>query len=189
MPTSPISIYPYRLTPLKQWPLDHKSLDNTTRCHLDMGTPVGKYPGSEFQLPPKKQLPDLTHLSSPKTPFSFMLLPDEIKLHIMAYVKINSPDTFLVLQLVHPWFKASIWDAEILQASLLSAEMKASELARLFTNTLTCFTCLETLPSTVFAPESRIPPMHLGGPDAHRRRCIDCEERLGPINRLTVCVS
>lgn len=103
-----------------------------------------------------------------------MLLPDEIKLCIVAYMKVDSPYTFLALRLVHPWFNATISEAERLEIRLLVIERKASGLTRLFANTLTCFTCLKALPMAAFAEASRTTPMDLGGSEAHRRCCIDC---------------
>lgn len=127
----------------------------------------------EFQLPPKKELPRPTPFSHPKTPFPFMILPDEMKLRIVAYVKVDSPHTFLALRLVHPWFNATISEAERSEI-LLIIERKASGLTRLFANTLTCFTCLKALPMAAFAEASRTTPMDLGGSEAHRRCCVDC---------------
>ncbi|KAL8900368.1 MAG: hypothetical protein Q9192_001096 [Flavoplaca navasiana] len=128
----------------------------------------------EFHLPPKRKLPGPMVFSQPETPFSFMDLPDEIKLHIMFHVKVASPVTFLKLCEVHPWFKATICEVQQAEA-LLAIEMKTPGLNQLFTKTLTCFTCLHILPLDAFAEISRIIPMDMGGSQAHKRCCVGCQ--------------
>ena len=128
----------------------------------------------EFHLPPKRKLPGPMVFTQPKTPFSFMELPDEIKLQIMFHVKIASPVTFLKLGEVHPWFKTTICKVQQAEA-LLAIEMKTPGLNQLFTKTLTCFTCLHILPLDAFAELSRTTPMDMGGSQAHKRCCVGCQ--------------
>lgn len=139
----------------------------------------------EFQLPPKKNVPEATAFIQPEPPFPFMLLPDELKGNVLANVKFDCPHTFLTLRLVHPWFNATISEVERLEIRLWTIEMKTSGLTRLFAKTLNCFTCLKTLPRAAFAEASRTTPMDLGGSEARRRCCIDCRLKQEPrIRRL-----
>lgn len=110
-----------------------------------------------------------------------MELPDEIKLRILAYVKAGSPHTFLKLCQAHPWFKATICQVQRAEA-LLAIEKKTPGLNQLFTKTLTCFTCLCTLPLDAFGELSTISPMDMGGSQAHKRCCLGCQMKYGSMS-------
>lgn len=106
------------------------------------------------------------------TSFSLMLLPDEIKLRIIAEIDIDVHNTLLVLRQVHPWFRESI-SKEIMRHRLLAAEASLSTFGDKASK-LVCYTCLKVLPKHAFSDRSRVAPRGLGGVDAHKRFCVGC---------------
>lgn len=86
---------------------------------------------------------------------SLMLLPDELKLQIIANIDIDVNNTLIKLRQVHPWFRASI-KREMVYYKLFAAEKDTSsplgkELSSLCGRRLVCYTCHRVLPIEAFS--------------------------------------
>ncbi|KAL8754679.1 MAG: hypothetical protein Q9199_004178 [Rusavskia elegans] len=102
-----------------------------------------------------------------------MLLPDELKLQIIANIDIDVNNTLIKLRQVHPWFRASI-KRETVYDKLSAAERDRSsplrkELSSLCGRRLVCYTCHRVLPVEAFSDRQAS-----GSIDSLTRICVGC---------------
>lgn len=99
-----------------------------------------------------------------------MLLPDEIKLRILANIDIDAHNTHLVLRKVHPWFRATIVRGGLKQL-LLDAE---PQLRQTCPGYLVCYTCARVLSRHHFTHICHAGQRAPGCCDAMKRFCVKC---------------
>ncbi|KAL8853325.1 MAG: hypothetical protein Q9221_001801 [Calogaya cf. arnoldii] len=87
---------------------------------------------------------------------SLMLLPDELKLQIIANIEFDMDNTLVKLRQVHPWFRASIkldywFRRKLFKAERDSTSLLSKELSALWSCDLVCYYCHKVLPKGAFS--------------------------------------
>lgn len=104
---------------------------------------------------------------------SLLLLPDELKLQIVANIDIDINNTLIKLRQVHSWFRASI-TSMMIYYNILAAELDTSsplrkEVASLWKSYLACHICHRVFPKGAFSDRQAS-----GGFNSYRRICVGC---------------